>query len=86
MVAGLVGLLVVGWSYGTYLTVWGDTPCERDRALCDEVANVTAQRRLGWWYAGCALLLVVGLLATLVRRALAPRPSAAARSGGGVCR
>lgn len=68
---GLAGLLVVGWSYGRYQTVWGDTPCERDRALCDEVANVAAQRQLGWWYAACGLLLVVGLLATLVRRGLA---------------
>ena len=79
VVGGLVGLLVVGWSYGRYQTVWGDTPCERDRALCDEVANVAAQRQLGWWYAACGLLLVGGLLATLVRRGLAP--TAAGRDG-----
>ena len=58
---GLVGLLVVGWSYGRYQTVWGDTPCERDRALCDEVANVAAQRQLAWWYAACARAGRIGL-------------------------
>ncbi|GAB3441208.1 hypothetical protein GCM10027517_16770 [Phycicoccus ginsengisoli] len=80
--AGLVGLVGVGWSYGRYLPVWGDTPCERDRALCDAAANVAAQRRLAWWYAGCALLLVLGLLATLAVRALAPRTGVTARAGG----
>ena len=82
VVAGLAGLLVVGWSYGRYQTVWGDTPCERDRSLCDEVANVAAQRQLGWWYAACALLLVVGLLVTLVRRGLAPRAAPAGAAAG----
>lgn len=80
---GLVGLVVVGWSYGRYQTVWGDTPCERDRALCDEVANVAAQRQLGWWYAACALLLALGLLATLVRRGLAPRAEGGGAAAGG---
>ena len=80
---GLVGLLVVGWSWGRYQTVWGDTPCERDRALCDEAANVAAQRQLGWWYAVCASLLVAGLVATLVRRGLAPRAPAEPGAAGG---
>jgi hypothetical protein len=71
VVAGLVGLLVVGWRYGEYATVWGDDPC-RSRNFCDEHAIAVARRGLFHWYLGWAALTLLGVVAALVGRARHP--------------
>ena len=75
VVGGLVGLVVVAYRYGSYVTVFGDGPCERDPTRCDDRANLLAQRELGRWFLAAGLVLLAGLVATAVRRALAPRPT-----------
>lgn len=74
VVGGLVWLVVVAYRYGSFVSVFGDTPCERDPARCDDRANLLAQRELGRWYLAGFALLVTGLVATAVRRAARPAP------------
>lgn len=71
--AGLVGLCVVAGRYTSYVPVWNDTACERNPDRCDEVLNVAGQRGLFGWFVAWAVVVLLGLLATVVRRRLRPR-------------
>ncbi|WP_406832684.1 DUF4232 domain-containing protein [Pedococcus sp. KACC 23699] len=73
VVGSLLLLVTVAWRYGSYTTVFGDTPCERDSSLCDDAANAVAQRELGRWFLAACALLAAGLVATAVRRSIHPR-------------
>jgi hypothetical protein len=68
---GLFGLLVVGWQYVQYATVFGDDPC-RSRGFCDERAIALGRRDLSGWYLGFSTLTALGFVAILVRRSWQP--------------
>ncbi|SDP52212.1 Protein of unknown function [Pedococcus dokdonensis] len=67
VLAGLLGLLVVGWRYAQYVPVFGDDVC-RSRGFCDERAIALTRRELSWWYLASAVLAVVGIVVTAIRR------------------
>ncbi|GAA2166956.1 DUF4232 domain-containing protein [Pedococcus bigeumensis] len=73
VLVGLVGLLVVGWQYAQYVTVFGDDPC-RSRGFCDERAIAVARRGLSRWYLASASFAVLGLVVVLTRRSWRRRP------------
>lgn len=73
VLSGLVGLVAVAHQYGTFVTVFGDTPCARGPEWCDDGAGPLAQRELRRWYLAAMGLVVVGVLVTATRRWLAPR-------------
>ena len=73
VLGGLVGLVAVSYRYGTFVTVFGDTPCARGPERCDDGANLLAQRELVRWYLAAGCLLGVGVVGTAMRRWLAPR-------------
>lgn len=85
VLVGLLGLLVVGWQYSEYVSVFGDDPC-RSRGFCDERAIALARRELSGWYLGSAALAVVGLVVTTLRRSWRGRQPSSSEPGFGAAR